>query len=164
MTAKQFAPFIPASMLKELDRFFIGHDDTVSRWAQLHEDMSKNIPNYPPYNIKKLDDDKYVIEMAVVGFGKSDVEIEMTDNKLVVRGNIRNDDRDTPDAFLFKGIADRPFTRMFALGDHVEVCNAGLINGMLRVTLERLVPDKLKSKKIKIDTPSDDNPQMLVED
>lgn len=170
---KQLTAFGPNSIFKELDRFFIGFDDSYNRWSQLHDEMSKSIPNYPPYNIKKVDDDKYVIEMAVVGFGKSDVEIELADSKLVVRGNIRNDDRDAPDAFLFKGIADRAFTRMFALGDHVEVRNAELINGMLRIALEKIVPEHKKAKKIEIDEPSTvstfaqhnppANPSLLVE-
>lgn len=129
-------------------KYFVGFDDHVNRLAKLHDEVTKNVPNYPPYNIKKVDDDKYIIEMAVVGFGKSDIEIEMVDGRLVIRGNVRNDDRDYN--YLFKGIADRAFTRMFALGDHVEVKNAELINGMLKVFLENIIPEHKKPRKIAI--------------
>lgn len=135
---------------KDFDKIFVGFDDQFNRMQQLHDDLTKNIPNYPPYNIKKVDDNKYVIEMAVAGFGKSDIELEMNDDKLVVRGNVRSDDRDTMENYIFKGVADRAFTRMFALGDHIEVKNAALVNGMLKVALERIIPEHKKPQKIAI--------------
>ena len=160
------------SVFGDFDKFFIGFDDQLRNLQKVHDDLTKNIPNYPPYNIKKVDDNKYVVEMAVAGFGKSDIEIEMIDDKLVVRGNVRNDDRDYN--YLFKGIAERAFTRMFALGDHVEVKNAALLNGMLQIALERIVPEHKKPKKIEVsDEPSTvsefaaqnkPQPQFLVED
>lgn len=135
---------------KDFDKIFVGFDDQFNRMQQLHDDLTKNIPNYPPYNIKKIDDNKYVIEMAVAGFGKSDIELEMNNDKLIVRGNVRSDDRDTVGSYIFKGVADRAFTRMFALGDHIEVRNAALVNGMLQVALERIIPEHKKPKKIEL--------------
>jgi molecular chaperone IbpA len=156
---------------KEFDRVFVGFDEQLKRMHQVHDELAQNIPNYPPYNIKKVDENKYVIEMAVAGFGKSDIEIEMVDDKLVVRGNVRNDDRDYP--YLWQGIANRAFTRMFALGDHIEVKDAALVNGMLKVALEKIIPENKKPKKIDIsDEPStvsefaqhnSPQPQFLVE-
>ena len=61
---------------KDFDRFFVGFDEQINRMAKLHDEMTRNIPNYPPYNIKKVDENKYVIEMAVAGFSKSEIEIE----------------------------------------------------------------------------------------
>jgi molecular chaperone IbpA len=158
--------------LQLFDKVFVGFDEQVKRLQQVHDDLTKNIPNYPPYNIKKVDENKYVIEMAVAGFGKSDIEIEMADDKLVVRGNVRNDDRDYP--YLWQGIANRAFTRMFALGDHIEVKDAALINGMLKVALERVIPEHKKPRKIEVcDEPlsvsefsqhNASQPQLLVED
>jgi molecular chaperone IbpA len=150
--------------LKDFDKVFVGFDDQFNKLVKLHDEVAKNIPNYPPYNIKKVDDNKYIIEMAVVGFGKSDVEIEMVDGKLIIRGNLRNDDRDTTETYLFKGIADRAFTRMFALGDHIEVKNAELINGMLKVFLEQLVPEHKKPKKIAVNDSVQTSRQYLTED
>jgi molecular chaperone IbpA len=161
---------LPTQIFGDFDKFFIGFDDQFRNLQKVHDDLTKNIPNYPPYNIKKVDENKYVVEMAVAGFGKSDIEIEMVDDKLVIRGNVRNDDRDYN--YLFKGIAERAFTRMFALGDHVEVKNAALINGMLQIALEKIIPEHKKPKKIEVsDEPSTvsefaskNTPQLLVED
>jgi len=166
--------FNPNPFMKDMEKVFVGFDEQVNKFVQLHDEVAKNIPNYPPYNIKKVADNKYVIEMAVVGFGKTDVEIEIADNKLFVRGNTRNEDSNPLEQYLFKGIATRAFTRTFAIGDHVEVNNAQLINGMLKIFLEQIIPEHKKPKKIDIsDEPSTvskydqynpPHPQMLVED
>lgn len=105
------------------------------------------IPTYPPYNIKKTDENTYVIELAVAGFGKQDIELTLEKGTLTIKGNINQEE--TPD-YLFKGIADRAFTRTFTLADTVEVKNADLINGMLKIWLERFIPESAKPKKIEI--------------
>lgn len=133
---------------KDLDKFFVGFDDQFARLQKLHEDVTKNIPNYPPYNIKRIDDTHYTIELAVAGFGQTDIDIEMDDGKLVVRGNIKTEDQE--DNFLFKGIANRAFTRSFVLNDEVEVKGAEIFNGMLKIALERLIPETKKPKKIAV--------------
>lgn len=133
-------------MFKDLDKFYVGFDDNWNRMAKLHDDLTKNIPNYPPYNIRKVEDNKYVIELAVAGFGKSDIEITLEDNKLVISG-ASSDDQDN---FLFKGIANRAFTRTFALDDHIEIHNAEMINGMLKIALERIIPEHKKPRKIEV--------------
>ena len=118
---------------KDFDKFFVGFDDQINRMAKMHDDLTKNIPNYPPYNIKKTGDNTYVIELAVAGFAKQDIEIELADGKMIVKGNVHNEDAD--DSFLFKGIANRAFTRTFALEDTVEVKDAAMMNGMIKVFL-----------------------------
>ena len=133
---------------KDIDKFFVGFDDQFNRIAKMHDDLTKNIPNYPPYNIKKTGDNTYVIEMAVAGFAKQDIEIELADGKMVVKGNVQNDN--DADNFLFKGIAARDFTRTFALEDQVEVKDAEMLNGMLKVFLERIIPEHKKPKKIEV--------------
>lgn len=144
---------------KDFDKFFIGFDDQISRMQKLHDDITKNIPNYPPYNIKKVDENHYVIEMAVAGFGQTDIDIEMNEGKLVVRGNI--DAAEGEDNFLFKGIANRAFTRTFALNDEVEVKDAEIFNGMLKIALERLIPEHKQPKKIAVKSKS---PKQLLVD
>ena len=137
---------------KDFDRFFVGFDEQINRMAKLHDEMTRNIPNYPPYNIKKVDENKYVIEMAVAGFSKSEIEIEFADDKLVVRGNAKDDQ---PTNYLFNGLANRPFTRTFALNDQVEIKGAALVNGLLQIGLERIIPDHKKPRKIEVsDEPS----------
>lgn len=134
--------------LKDLDKFFVGFEDQFNRIAKLHDDVTKNIPNYPPYNIKKTGDNTYVIELAVAGFAKQDIEISLEDGKMVIKGNVQSDE--TEDNFLFKGIATRNFTRAFVLDDQVEVKNAEMLNGMLQVFLERIIPEHKKPKKIEV--------------
>jgi molecular chaperone IbpA len=132
---------------KDLDKFFVGYDQVFDKLREFHDTATKNIPNYPPFNIKKTAENQYVIEMAVAGFGKSDISIETEGDKLVVKGNAENDDADVDT--LYQGLALRPFTRMFTLNDSVEVQNAEMINGLLRITLERLIPESQR-KKIEI--------------
>lgn len=144
---------------KDLDKFFVGFDDQWNRLQKLHEDVTKNIPNYPPYNIKKVDENHYTIEIAVAGFGQQDIDIEMNDGKLVVRGNVQA--ADAEESFLFKGIANRAFTRSFVLNDEVEVKDAEIFNGMLKIALERLIPEAKQPKKIAVKSKGEK--QLLVD-
>jgi len=144
---------------KDFDRFFIGFDEQFNQMQKLHDDLTKNIPNYPPYNIKRISDNHYTIEIAVAGFGQQDIDIEINDGKLVVRGNINSESEE--DNFLFKGIANRAFTRTFALNDEIEVKDAEIFNGMLRIALERLIPEHKLPKKIAVKSKSEK--QLLTE-
>jgi molecular chaperone IbpA len=139
--------------LQLFDKFFVGFDDQFNKMTKLHDELTKNIPNYPPYNIKKVDENKYMIELAVAGFGRSDIEIEMVDDKLVIRGHLSSDERET-EKYMYQGIANRAFTRMFALGDHIEVKDAEMINGMLQVFLEKIIPEHKKPRKIEVGEPT----------
>ena len=145
---------------KDFDKFFVGFDDTYNRLSKLHDDVTKNIPTYPPYNIRKVEDNKYVIELAVAGFSSTDVEITFEDNKLIVSGRTHDDSGN----FLFKGIANRAFTRTFALDDQIVIDNAEMINGMLKIALERIIPEHKKPKKIEVkDGKSSTKKELLVE-
>lgn len=156
--------FIPDTMLhpqfKDFEKFFVGFDDQFNRMAKFHEDLTKNIPNYPPYNIKKNDENHYTIEIAVAGFGQQDIDIELNQGKLIVRGELKVDE--TENNFLFRGIAGRAFTRSFVLNDEVEVKDAEMINGMLKIFLERLVPENKQPKKIPVRQKSEK--KLLTED
>jgi len=136
-------------LFKDFDKFYVGFDDQFNRLAKLHDDMTKNIPNYPPYNIRKTGDNTYVIELAVAGFARQDVEIELTDNTMIVRGNTASDEKEV-ESYLWKGIAARNFTRTFALEDQIEVKDAEMLNGMLRIFLERMIPEHKKPKKVEV--------------
>lgn len=153
---------------KDMDKFFVGFDEQFNRLAKIHDDLTKNIPNYPPYNIKKLEDNKYVIELAVAGFARQDIEITLEDNKLIIKGSAQDD----TDNFVFKGIANRAFTRAFALDDQIEIKDAAMFNGMLKIALERIIPEHRKPRKIEVKDnsaattklASSKKPQLLVED
>ena len=131
----------------------VGFDDMVKKLQQSMIDAAP--PGFPPYNIKKVDSGKYVIEMAVAGFGKSDIEITMDGSKLTVEGKSKSDDTAE---YLHKGIAERGFTRSFTLADKVEINNADMMNGMLRIWLDYIAEQEAAPKKIKINEPEDDKP------
>jgi len=147
---------------KDFDKFFVGFDESAKQLQSLHADLTKNIPNYPPYNIRKNDENSYTIEIAVAGFGQNEIDIEIDGGKLIVKGNVDASLDALEDNFLFKGIATRAFTRAFAIDDHIEVKNAELFNGMLKIALERLVPEESKPKKVPVKTGT--GKQFLQED
>lgn len=131
--------------------FTVGFEDTVKQLDSIARSTAKSF-GYPPYNIVKVDDNKYVIEVAVAGFGKQDLTVELKENSLVVSGNIT---ADTPvENYLYKGIADRAFTRKFNLADTVEIQNTQLMNGMLKIFLENVIPESKKPRKIDIEEPT----------
>jgi molecular chaperone IbpA len=134
------------------DRFFVGADTIAKNLRENAEWLANNAAtSYPPFNLKKVEDNKYVIEMAVAGFAKQDIELTLEDNKLLIKGNTSADSKgDESSAYLHKGIADRGFTRQFTLADNVEIHNANLINGMLKIWLEHVIPESKKPKKIDI--------------
>ena len=128
-----------------LARQFIGFEQMIDKIREASETLPK-IPAYPPYNIKKIDDEHFVIEMAVAGFGKTDLDIELKDGTLTVSGSHDADEKD----YIYQGIANRAFTRKFTLADTVVVKNAELVNGLLKIALERFIPEEKKAKKIDI--------------
>ena len=147
---------------KDFDKFFVGFDKQFDDMAKLTYELTKNVPNYPPFNIKKESDNKYSIEVAVAGFAQSDIEITVDGNKLTISGKTTDDAADSE--FLFKGIANRAFTRTFALADKIEVQSAEMVNGMLKVGLDKLV-ELSTVKKIEVkDGSKKSKKQLLVEE
>ena len=102
---------------------------------------------FPPYNIRKGGDYTYAIEMALAGFSKDDIEIEVAEGLLAVRSVKENDENDSN---IYRGISYRKFNRKFTLADDIVVKDASLENGMLEITLERIVPDAKKPRIIKV--------------
>ena len=116
---------------------------------QLNAYVTNNVTStgFPPYNIRKDGDYNYVIEMALAGFGKKDIEVEVKEGLLTVRSVKENDENDSN---LYRGISYRKFNRKFTLADDVEVNDASLENGMLTISLERIVPEEKKPRTITI--------------
>ena len=147
---------------KDFDKFFVGFDDQFDKLAKLQQDFAKNVPNYPPYNIKKLSDNKYVIEVAIAGFSQSDIEVTIDGNKLTVTGKT-TDDAETD--YLFKGIANRAFTRTFALADKIEVESAEMVNGMLKIALDKLAEiSTVKKIEVKDSSAKKSKKKLLTEE
>lgn len=134
------------ALSKQFDPFSIGFENILD---DIQEMSVKQIQKYPPYNIKQVSAKKWVIEMAVAGFAKSDIELTLDGNKLTVKGAAKEDETDGGD-YLFKGIANRDFSHTFKIADQVEIGNAELVNGMLKVWLESLVKTQDNIKKIAI--------------
>lgn len=109
---------------------------------------------FPPYNIKASGEDRYSITMAVAGFSEDDLNITTEHNRLIVSGNISDDQEEKDDSFLYRGIATRSFERRFNLADHVRVTGARLDNGLLHIELEREIPEAMKPKSIEISSGS----------
>jgi len=136
-----------------IDKWFVGADKVLKNLTNAQEAYAKAAGvNWPPYNIVKNDENSYTIELAVAGFGKQNLDIELANNTLVVKGGTSNElvDTSNPVEYLWKGIADRVFTRKFTLADTVEVKNAEYINGMLKIFLENVVPEGKKPRKVDI--------------
>ena len=133
--------------LSPLYRSTVGFDSLASMLDQV-ADFDNEATSYPPYNIERLTENEYRITMAVAGFGKEDVEIEVKENTLSIRGEKKEVDKER--TFLHRGIASRAFERRFQLADHVEVRGADVKDGLLSVDLEREVPERLKPRMIEI--------------
>jgi molecular chaperone IbpA len=150
--------------LEKFGKFFVGSDKIAQKFQETVDHIQKTASgiNYPPFNLKKTDDNVYVVEVAVAGFGKQDVELTLEDNKLVIKGQTTLDtiSQDGIEAqYLHKGIADRAFTRTFSLADNVVVNNAQMINGILKIWLEHIIPEDKKPKKINIEDADEPQPK-----
>ncbi len=134
-----------------LSRSFIGFD----RMAGLIDNAAKlsGTGSYPPYNIAQVGEDKYLIELAVAGFGDTDIVIETHENVLTIIGTkaVNENKLGAPSPeYLHQGIAERGFERRFQLADHVIVTGANLVNGMLSIELRRELPEAMKPRRIAI--------------
>jgi len=133
--------------LQKMLGFSVGFDGFFNRLTNM--DIAQS--GYPPYNIRKLNDLQYVVELALAGFSKSDIEVEVTDGTLTIRSVTAKDGgADNDENFVHRGIAKRTFSRQFNLSDDIIVKNADLQDGMLIVNLERVIPDEKKPRLIPI--------------
>ncbi len=105
-------------------------------------------PTYPPYNIERKGENEYRISMAVAGFTRDDLKVDVKESTLSIRGEKQADGKETE--FLHRGIAQRGFERRFQLADHVEVTGADLVDGLLHIDLVRNVPESMKPRTIEI--------------
>ena len=130
----------------QLTPYAVGFDRVFDNLAR-YMDNTVASTGFPPYNIRKDGDYGYVIEMALAGFSKKDIEVEVADGTLSVRSVKENID---DDADLYRGIAYRKFNRKFTLADDVVVNDVSLQNGMLNIDLERVVPEEKKPRLITV--------------
>jgi molecular chaperone IbpA len=106
--------------------------------------------SYPPYDLVKIDDDSFKLALAVAGFSKDNLSVTVDNSTLIIKGDSTVGSEDEKSEVLHKGIANRKFTRTFALGEYMEVVGAEIKDGMLNIDIERIVPEDKKPKEIAI--------------
>ena len=139
--------------LSPLYRTSIGFDHLASMLDEM-SGFEGDTNNYPPFNIELIDENKYRLSMAVAGFAKDEINIEVRENVLSVKGQKATDDKETQ--YLHRGIATRNFERRFQLADHVVVREAEISNGLLHVELARELPEAMKPRTIAISSGKDE--------
>ena len=130
----------------QLTPYAVGFDRVFDQ-LQNYVENNATSTGYPPYNIRKDGEYNYDIEMALAGFSKKDIEVEVADNVLKIK-SVKENDHDTKN--VYKGISYRKFTREFTIADDIEVKDAKLEDGLLTIKLEKIVPEEKKPKLIKI--------------
>ena len=115
-----------------------------------NSNMSQAQENYPPFDLIKLGDNDYRIELAVAGFRPDEIDITAQQNVLIVSGKKKDESDETGRDFIYRGIATRSFERRFALADHIQVKGADLKDGLLSIELVREIPEAMKPRKIDI--------------
>jgi molecular chaperone IbpA len=137
--------FTPQDLQKMMG-FSVGFDSVFDRFFDM--DTTRD-SGYPPYNIRKINEAQYVIEIALAGFSKDDIEVELTEGNLAVRSK-KEEETNGDDSFVHKGIAKRSFLRSWTLSDDIIVKGADLKDGMLIINLEKVIPDEKKPRLIQI--------------
>ena len=137
---------LPTRVFDPFKNLTVGFDDIFDQLSSMSKYVN-DIPNYPPYNIKKVGKDKYQLDMALAGFSKDDVKVEVKENTLTVSAS-SSDKED--DSYVHKGIAKRAFKRSWTLVEHLEVQDAKLKDGVLTVDMKLNLPDEKKPRTIKI--------------
>ena len=138
------------------ERFF---DDVEKLLAS---DVAKVSTSFPPHNIIKLDESRYVVELAIAGFSKDEIDITVEDGSLIVKGEKK--DKETEVTYLHRGIGTRSFTKTLTVADTIEVKGAEFKDGILRIGLENIIPEHKKPRKIEIGSELKEfKPQLLQE-
>lgn len=128
-----------------LNRALIGFDSMFNNFERRFANSIQT--NYPPHNVVKIDDNNYEIQVAVTGFNKDEVTVELDQNILVITASRESEEEKT---FIHRGLAQRNFVKHFPLAEHIEVNGAEQKNGVLTIKLERIVPESLKPRRIEI--------------
>ena len=139
------------SIFNSLKPFSIGFDDMFDQFESMLGNGGLVQNNYPPYNIRKVGNEKYAIELAIAGFNKNDVEIEYEDNLLTVKTKKVNKSVEKDgNEIIHRGISQRSFSRSFSIADDVKVNSADLKDGLLTIICEKIIPEQKKKKLIPI--------------
>ena len=141
------------SVWNSLRPFSVGFDSIFEEFDRMLESTERYNSNYPPYNIHRLNDTDYKIEIALAGYSKDDIELELKENTLTVRNKAKEkviNENGNGNGVIHKGISTRQFERSFTISEDIKVKNAELKNGLLNIDLERIIPEEKKSRLIDI--------------
>ena len=139
------------SVWNSLRPFSVGFDSIFDEFDRMLESTERYSTNYPPYNIKKVNDTDYRIEVALAGYDKDDIEVELKNSALTVRNKTKEQTIDEKgNGVIHKGISTRQFERAFTISEDIKVKDAELKNGLLTINLERIIPDEKKPRLIDI--------------
>ena len=139
------------SVWNSLRPFSVGFDSIFDEFDRMLESTERYSTNYPPYNIKRVNDTDYRIEVALAGYDKDDIEVELKDSALTVRNKTKEQTIDEKgNGVIHKGISTRQFERAFTISEDIKVKDAELKNGLLTIDLERIIPNEKKPRLIDI--------------
>ena len=140
------------SIFNQLRPYSVGFDSVFDHFGRMFEDdmFDVSVPNYPPYNIVKVKDNQYNIEVALAGYNKKDIEVNYENNMLTIKTADQKSEDKKEGENIYKGIAQRMFKKSFTIADDVEVKGAELKDGLLIVSLEKIIPDHKKARTINI--------------
>ena len=137
------------SIFNQLRPLSVGFDDVFDHFESMFDYDTINISNYPPYNIVKTGDNKYDVELALAGFNKKDINVSVENGMLTIESK-EDKSKDKDGEVIHKGISKRYFKKSFTISDDVEVKGAELKDGMLRVSMEKIIPEAKKLRTIDI--------------
>ena len=130
----------------------VGFDDMFDHFEHMMDDsfFGRSVANFPPYNIVKTGENTYDVELALAGFNKKDIEIEYKENVLTVKSKKQEETKDEDGNIIHRGISKRMFSKSFTIASDVEVKGAELKDGLLKISMERIIPEHKKAKSIEI--------------
>mgnify|MGYP006225623513 FL=1 len=140
------------SIFNQLRPVTVGFDNMFDHFESMFDGDVFSVPtvNFPPYNIVKTGDFTYDVELALAGYSKEDITVDYADNLLTVKSIKKSDESKDEDGVLHRGIAKRYFSKAFTIADDVEVNGAELKDGLLKISMERIVPEGKKPRSIDI--------------
>ena len=140
------------SIFNSLRPVSVGFDNIFDHFGSMFEDdmFDISVPNYPPYNIVKVKDNHYNIEVALAGYNKKDIEVNYENNMLTIKTADQKSDDKKEGENIYKGIAQRMFKKSFTIADDCKVTGAELKDGLLKVSLEKVIPEHKKARTITI--------------
>ena len=140
------------SIFNNLRPITVGFDNMFDHFEHMMDDsfFGRSVANFPPYNIVKTGENTYDVELALAGFNKKDIEIEYKENVLTVKSKKQEETKDEDGNIIHRGISKRMFSKSFTIANDVEVKGAELKDGLLKVSMERIIPEHKKAKLIDI--------------